>query len=57
MGASGCDELRRADRTTGLPLGSLADLADREKAKEAAAKIVQFAEWREKLRPHRATTA
>jgi hypothetical protein len=36
---------------TGTPFESLADWAAQQKAKEAAAKIVQFGDWREKLRP------
>jgi hypothetical protein len=36
---------------TGAPLESLADWAAQEKAKEAGAKVVSFADWREKLRP------
>ena len=39
----------------GTPFESLADWAARQKAEEAAAKVVQFASWREKLRL--ATTA
>jgi hypothetical protein len=36
---------------TGTPFESLADWAAQQKAKEAAAKVVSFASWREKLRP------
>jgi hypothetical protein len=35
----------------GTPFESLADWAARTKAEEAAAKVVQFADWRNKLRP------
>jgi hypothetical protein len=36
---------------TGKPFETLVDGCRRLAAEEAAAKIVQFAEWREKLRP------
>jgi hypothetical protein len=36
---------------TGEPFESLADWAAQQKAKEEAAKVVSFADWREKLRP------
>jgi hypothetical protein len=36
---------------TGEPFESLADWARAEKAKEAAAKVVDFASWRARLRP------
>jgi hypothetical protein len=36
---------------TGAPFESLADWAAQEKAKEAGAKAVSFADWRAKLRP------
>jgi hypothetical protein len=40
----------------GTPFESLADWAAQRKAEEAAAKVVSFADMREKLRPHRVTT-
>ena len=40
---------------TGTPFETLADACHREAAEEAAAKVVSFADMREKLRP--ATTA
>jgi hypothetical protein len=43
------------DRLSGLPFESLADWAAQRKAEEAAAKVVQFAEWRARLRPATAT--
>jgi hypothetical protein len=36
---------------TGEPFESLVDWAAQEKAKAEAAKVVSFADWREKLRP------
>jgi hypothetical protein len=36
---------------TGQPFESLADACHRQAAEEAAAKVVQFEAWREKLRP------
>jgi hypothetical protein len=36
---------------TGTPFESLADWADQQKAKDAAAKVVNFADMRAKLRP------
>jgi hypothetical protein len=44
-------QLAAAALLAGKPFESLADWAAKEKAKEAAAKIVSFAAWREKLRP------
>jgi hypothetical protein len=35
----------------GTPFESLADWAAQQKAKEEAAKVVSFADWRAKLRP------
>jgi hypothetical protein len=35
----------------GTPFESLADWAAQQKAKEAAAKVVNLADWRAKLRP------
>jgi hypothetical protein len=51
---TGRDEYARAAAEAalfGTPFESLADWAAREKAKEAAAKVVSFADMREKLRP------
>jgi hypothetical protein len=36
---------------TGAPFESLADVCRRQAAEEAAAKVVSFADMREKLRP------
>ena len=36
---------------TGKPFETLVDACQRQAAEEAAAKIVQFAEWRLRLRP------
>jgi hypothetical protein len=36
---------------TGRPFESLVDACHRQAAEEAAAKVVQFADWRAKLRP------
>jgi hypothetical protein len=41
----------------GTPFESLADWAAQRKAEEAAAKVVSFADMREKLRPHRGSDA
>jgi hypothetical protein len=47
MGASGCEGLQRADRTS----PSLADWVAQAAAEEAAAKIVNLADARARLRP------
>jgi hypothetical protein len=36
---------------TGTPFESLVDLLARRKAEEQAAKVISFADWRERLRP------
>jgi hypothetical protein len=41
---------------TGQPFESLVDYCRRQAELEAAAKVVQFAEWREKLRPSATVT-
>jgi hypothetical protein len=51
--------VRAANRANllGEPFETLADWAARTIAAEAAAKILPFADWREKLRPPTITTA
>jgi hypothetical protein len=49
MAATGCEEFPRADRIQ--PLESLADWSARTKAQEAAAKVVNLADARARLRP------
>jgi hypothetical protein len=49
---AGRDEYARAAASAalwGTPFESLADWAAQQKAQEAAAKVVSFASWREKL--------
>jgi hypothetical protein len=41
---------------TGQPFKSLADWAAQQKAQEAAAKIISFADWRAKVRPESPAT-
>jgi hypothetical protein len=36
---------------TGKPFETMVDVCHRQAAEEAAAKVVSFADWREKLRP------
>jgi hypothetical protein len=56
---TGRDEYARAAASAalfGAPFESLADWAARQKAAEEAAKVVNFADWRMKLRPTTAAT-